>query len=347
MKTSLITNKTHNFNKNQSVSFKGIYNNKLLLNGLKFAAKNGTLFSATVSLGLSTVARPVAIMATPKTDKENRKLACAKSLSSSAVGYLVMLLASSPVARAVSKIDKAPEKFLKQATIKNLQNGAKTLSKSKSYSFATQLFKLGVGFVIAAPKSALTCVLIPPIMKLFGKDKKEQIQNKNSQKSKIISFKGLYNAATDKIAAGIGKLLDKKSVQDFAKKYYDTNYSQHIASLTDIVLTLSFAHQTAKSKKIEQSRKKTLIYNALISTGLCLTGGYAVNHALEKPAEKFIQNFKAANKNLPELEKYVEGIKIAKPVLILGIIYYIFIPVISTFFAERADFKKKNTLLSE
>ena len=78
-----------------------------------------------------------------------------------------------------------------------------------------------------------------------------------------------------------------------------------------------------------------------------MTGGYAVNHALEKPAEKFIRNFKAANKNLPELEKYVEGIKIAKPVLILGIIYYIFIPVISTFFAERADFKKKNTLLSE
>ena len=45
--------------------------------------------------------------------------------------------------------------------------------------------------------------------------------------------------------------------------------------------------------------------------------------------------FKEVNKNLPELEKYVQGIQIAKPALILGGIYYIIIPVISTFFADR------------
>ena len=47
------------------------------------------------------------------------------------------------------------------------------------------------------------------------------------------------------------------------------------------------------------------------------------------------------NKNLPELEKYIEGIKIAKPVLILGAIYYMFIPVISTFLADRTEIKGK------
>ena len=46
-------------------------------------------------------------------------------------------------------------------------------------------------------------------------------------------------------------------------------------------------------------------------------------------------NFKKANKNLPDLEKYLDGIKIAKPAIILGGIYYIIIPLISTFIADR------------
>ena len=88
-----------------------IYNSKILKKGLEFAADNGSLFVATASLALSTVARPIAIMATPKTDKENKKYACAKSLASSAVGYLLMFVASSPVARAVKNIE--PSQIIK------------------------------------------------------------------------------------------------------------------------------------------------------------------------------------------------------------------------------------------
>ena len=53
-------------------NFKGIYNNKMLLKGLKFAADNSALFCATTSLALSTIARPAAILSTPKTDKKNK-----------------------------------------------------------------------------------------------------------------------------------------------------------------------------------------------------------------------------------------------------------------------------------
>ncbi len=329
MKINTITNQ------NKIPSFKGFYNNKLLLKSLKFAADNGTLFNATASLMLSSVARPVAIMSTPKTDKENKKLACAKALSSTITGYLIMLLASSPVARAVEKIDKNPLKFLKKETVKNLKGNSKTLVSSKIYSFATQLFKLGVGFVIAAPKSALTCALIPAVMLLFGKRKHKDHINKPT--SKTISFKGIYNNATELLAKGIGKVIDTKPLQNFAKKYYETNYAQHITSLTDTLLTLAFVQQTVKSKKIEQKRKKPLIYNSLISTGLCIGGGYAINSATKKSTEKFIDKFKIVNRGLPEIEKYIEGIKIAKPALLIGGIYYILIPVISTFLADRTD----------
>ena len=87
-------------------SFTGIYNSKMLKKGLEFAAKNSSLFTATVSLGFSTAARPAAILLTPDTDKENKKYACAKSLSSSAAGYLLMLLGSVPVAKAVENAIK-------------------------------------------------------------------------------------------------------------------------------------------------------------------------------------------------------------------------------------------------
>lgn len=302
-----------------------IYNSKIFKKGLEFASDRSALFVASASLVLSTVARPIAIMSTPKTDKENKKYACAKSLASSAVGYGLMLLAALPVSNAVKKINENPSKYLKQSTVKNL-------STPKKYAFATQLFNLGLGFLIAVPKSVLTCALISPIMsKVFPKN-----ENKNDNVNiKEISFTG-------NLAKGIGKLIDTKPVQLLTQKFHNTNFEQHIMCLTDALATGAFLVQTSKSKKIEQDRKKALMYNAGISTGLCIGGSYVLNKFLEKPTEKFIQNFKEANKNSPKLEKYIEGIRIVKPALLLGGIYYILIPLISTFLADRFD---KNSIL--
>ena len=308
-----------------------IYNSKILKKGLEFAADNGSLFVATASLALSTVARPIAIMAAPKTDLENKKYACAKSLASSAVGYFLMLAASSPVAKAVKNIDKRPYEYLKKSTVENLKAGEKSLKASSRYKFAAQLFKLGLGFVIAVPKSIMTCSLIPPFMSvLFNK------KVNNEQKDKQISFTGSGSKSLSKL---IGKAMDSSFIQKMSEKFHNTNFEQHIISLTDAAATTAFIAQTARSRKIEQSRKKALMYNAAISTGLCIAGGYAINGLLEKPTEKFIKNFAQANKNSPKLGKYIEGIKVAKPALILGGIYYIIIPLISTFLADRFDRK--------
>ncbi len=306
-----------------------IYNSRIFKKGLEFAANNGALFTATASLALSTIARPVAILSAPKTDKENKKYACAKSLSSSAVGYLLMLGASMPVAKAVGKIDKNPSRYLKETTIKTLQAGGKSLLKSKRYKFATQLFKLGLGFVIAAPKAMLTCVLIPPIMdKIFPK------------KDKNVTFTG-------NLSKGIGKLIDSRFVQKMSEKFYNTRFEQHMICLTDLFATGIFIEQTKKNKKIEQERKKTLMYNAGISTGLCIGGSYIIDNMLKKPTEKFIEKFSSINKNSPKLEKYIEGIRIVKPALIMGGLYYIAIPFISTFWADRipqSNLKRANDI---
>lgn len=295
-----------------------IYTNQIFKKGLEFASNKSAIFVGSVSLALSTIARPIAILSTPNTNKENKKYACIKSFASTAVGYGLMLGASLPVSNALKEIDKNKTKYLKPQTLKRL-------STPKKYAFATQLFNLGLGFLIAIPKSILTCALIPPFMaKIFPKKENQQ---------KNISFTG-------NLSKGIGKLIDTNAVQKLTEKFHNTNFEQHIMCLTDVVATGAFITQTAKNKKIEQDRKKALMYNAGISTGLCIAGSYIIDKALKKPTEKFIENFRKANKNSPKLEKYVEGIRVAKPALILGGIYYIIIPVISTFLADRFDKNK-------
>ncbi len=319
-----------------------IYTSKILKKGLEFASDNGSLFAASTALLLS-AARPLAILATPNTDKENKRYACTKAIASTLNGYLLMLLASAPIAKAVKEIDINPTKYLKNETIKNLKGLENSLGASKKYTFATQLFKLGIGLLIAAPKAILTCALIPPIMnKLFNKQTPSNEHNKPSFTGKTDITKNLAERFKDKGAKVIASGINSKFVQNLAEKYHNTRFEQHIISFTDAVATTAFIHQTTKSKDIKKDKKNALMYNAAISTGLSIAGGYLLDNATKKTTEKFIENFKKANLNDPKLNKYIEGIRVAKPVLLLGTIYYIFIPLISTFLADKFDTKKSD-----
>ena len=340
-----------------------VYNSRILKKCFEFAANNGALFAASATVGFS-MARPLIILATPKTDEQNKRYAGTKSIASTLIGYLLMLAASKPIAKAVKNIDNNPSKYLSSDTIRSLSVNGKNLTSSKKYSFATQLFKLGVGFVLAAPKAALTCALIPPIMlKLFGNSKKfsDNIDLKETNK---ISFRGLYSngvkdipykisnnfkhvfgdiglKSTDMLAKGIGNIINTKGMQNFINAFNNTRFEQHIISLTDLFSTAAFIQMTQRSKKIEKDRKDALIYNSAISTIISVAGGYIIDSLTKKPTEKFIENFKKANIHSPKLDKYVEGIRVVKPVLILGTLYYIFIPLISTFMADRLSNKSR------
>ncbi|MBO6257674.1 hypothetical protein J6N69_06525 [bacterium] len=173
----------------------------------------------------------------------------------------------------------------------------------------------------------MTCALIPPFMSnVFGKNKSN---NKSQTNNSTPTFTGLTKV--------VGRAIDKKFIGKMSERFANTNFPQHIISMTDALATSAFIVQTSKSKKIDEDRKKALMYNAGISTGLCITGGYVINNLTKKSTDKFIKNFREANKNSPKLEKYIEGIKIAKPALILGGLYYIAIPLLSTFLADKFD----------
>ena len=327
-------------NSQRDISFNGICKNKVLKKGLEFAASDSGRFAATTTLAFSMFVRPVSIWLTPKTDKENKKVACAKSIASSSMDYLLTLGLITPVANSIGKINRHPEQYLKQESIKNLQNGCSKLSESKAYSLATQMFKIGLRLFIAIPKAILTTAGLPIVMHYFFHKPYIKPNQEESNETQKLSFKG-KEKGSEKIAQKIASLLDKQGLQEFSKKHKDSNFIMHIVSATDALTTATFIHETNRSKKIEEKRKKAVIYNAGISTTLSIICSYILDNLSKKPTEKFIEYYRKVNQGDAHLEKQIEGIRVAKPIILVGTVYYMLIPFISTFLAELAEHNPK------
>ena len=339
---------------NTSPSYKGLLNNKTVLKGLELISEHGSSFVAVTTLAMATGVRPIAINSTPKVKKENKQYATTNSIASGIIKFGIVEAIALPIENAVKKIDKNPEKYLNEKTIKALQGNAKTLVESPNYKFATQTLKMSTGLLTAIPKAMLTVALIPPIMnKLFPKKQEEkknittQIYNQYNPvfsetfNNQTPSFKG---SITHNIAKGIGGILNNETVQSTVKKYAhnDKNIARNISMATDVLLTGAFVYNTQKNKKIEEKRKKPLIYNNLISTGISLVGGYSIDKMIQKSTKKFIGKFSEINKHDPKLPKYIEGINILRPTLIFATIYYGILPMFSTYLADKIDEKTQS-----
>lgn len=318
-----------------------ILTNKQVLSCLEKVSEHGTSVAVGTSLLMSLTVRPAMIFLTPDTEKENKQYAASNSICSGLVKFGIVEAIAIPVENAIKKIDKNPKKFLSPKTINNLIGNSKDIASSRSYRFLTQIIKLGVNFVTAVPKSIITIALIPFIMdKIFNN--KKRIKNELNENSKPLnktsqpSFEGKIN---DKIAQGIGKIIDNKTLQNFSIKYQnnDRNIAKHITAGTDVLLTLAANYKTDKSKDIKQNRKKALIYNNTISTGFTIGVGYLVDGLIKRKSENFIENFKNINKENPKLAKYIEGINILRPALIFAGIYYGILPIFSTYLSEKID----------
>jgi len=317
-----------------------ILKNRYFLKGLEKISEHGTSFLAGTSLVMSLTVRPLAIMTTPDTEKENKQYAASNSICSGLMKFVMVEAVALPLENAVKNIDKTPEKYLKKLSIARLTDNKNVLSESKSYKLLTQIIKLSAGFLTAIPKSIFTVALIPLIMdNLFRKNKRHRENLVSNIKSKPLETPNFTGHFTNKISKGIGKLIDDKRLQDFAIKYQnkDKDIAKHITAGTDILLTSTAVYQTDKSEKIEQNRKKALIYNNIISTAITILGGYGIDRLIKNKTNKFVDNFKTLNASDPKLAKYVEGINILRPALIFAFVYYGILPIFSTFMSEKID----------
>ena len=324
-----------NYNNSRDISFNGFWGSKFAKKSLEFASNNGALFAATTTLALSTGVRTGSILLTPKTDKENKKIACAKSITSGILEFALTLAISAPIAAAFKKIDANPAKYIKQDSLKTLSDNLPNLKESKAYSLATQLFKLGLGFAVVFPKAILTSIGIPLVL---GKTK--NIENEEKEKNvQDLNFKGNGSEILPKT---LGKILDNKALQDFAVKHKNSNFPMHIFALKDILATGAFIHQAKINKKINEEQKPFLIKNSILSTTLSLISSYTIDKYTDKQAQKIINKIKVENINDPNLAKYIEGFKIVKPIMILALVYYTVIPILSTFLAQISENIKNN-----
>ena len=123
-----------NSNISRDTSFKGLWNSKFAKKSLEFASNNGALFAATTTFALSTGVRTLSILSTPKTEKENKKIACAKSIASGFLEFALTLSISLPIAAAFKKIDKnrcgEDVDIGILILLMEIQNGAATLKHS-------------------------------------------------------------------------------------------------------------------------------------------------------------------------------------------------------------------------
>lgn len=325
-----------------------ILTNKRILRGLEKISEHGSSFSNTTSLLMTIGVRPVAIQLTPDVEKENKQYAISNSIGSGIIKFAIVESVALPLETLVKNIDNNPEKFLKPETIKNLTHGAKDLTSSRSYKLFTQIFKLGAGVLTAIPKSVLTVALIPIIMDKLFSNKPQQ--SKTPQPKATESFGNNFNILKDKdifftgkisntLSKGIGKIMDNKKLQNIIinNEKYDKDIAKHITAGTDILLTGVACQQTAKSKQIKENRKKSLIYNNLISTASTLGLGYLIDSLVKGKTEKIIEKIKTLNAHDPKVLKYVEGINILRPAVIFAGIYYGILPIFSTYLAEKID----------
>lgn len=321
-----------------------ILTNKKLLRSLEKLSEHGTSFSAATSLLMTIGVRPLMISMTPNVEKENKQYAMSNSICSGLIKFGMLEAVTLPLELAVKRIDDNPDQFLNNFTIKNLKNGAEDLAKSRSYRMITQIYKLGTGLLTAIPKSILTVALIPIIMDLLNKknptkpDTKPEQNQKNFDilKDKNVFFTGNF---VEKVAKGVAKGINTPKIQNLAKKYEknDKDIAKHLTATTDILLTATNCQQTASSKRIKEDRKRVLIYNNIISTGITLLGGYGVDLLMKNKTRKFIEKFKQLNAADPKVLKYVEGINILRPTIIFSAIYYGILPMFSTYLSEKID----------
>lgn len=310
-----------------------VLKNQYVLNGLEKISKHPTSFSAGLSLGMAGIVRPLAIAATPNTEKENKQYAITNSISSAIVKFLMVEMIALPVELAIKKIDNNPTKYLKTPNF-------------KGYKFITQFYKLLPGLFTAIPKSMLTVALIPVLMDKIFKIKPDEplLESKTDN----ISSKGnisSQNFSGGNLAKIIAKTLNNKKIQEFAAKHEEKaqDIAKHTTATTDILLVGTSAYKIQTNEKIKENRKKALILNNVISTGITLAFGYGIDKIIRSKTKDFIEKFKKLNADKPpeKMVKYIEGINILRPAIIFAFIYYGILPFLSTYISDKLA-KEKN-----
>lgn len=328
-----------------------IYTNKTINRFLIMANDSQAVFSALFALILTGIFRPAAIMALPgeKKNKDDKKYAAAQSVSSGIIGYAISLLISSPLAKAMKKLEDEPDKYLKGEKAKELEY----LTHTKALEASKKMVNLLHEAILAPPRAIITIALIPPILKyVFGWEKKKaattkikdkpQTNEQKNEKSSQVSFTGgtksnlfkplskIHDALIVGLTKCLTKIFEKKSVAKFIEKYKNSDLVSNLTILISIVLSGFYIQQTLKNDKLDEQKRKTLAINQAVVWLLSTLSALSLNKYANKIIDRFADRYSAVNAHDPEAIKLFHGIYCAKTIVIFGMMYRFIAPVFAT-----------------
>lgn len=149
-----------------------------------------------------------------------------------------------------------------------------------------------------------------------------------------------YGKFTDCIARGLGKVLDQDFSVNLIKwtkkhKSFDKNLISHLIVLASTLLSGFYIKKTLENDKLEPNKRRTLAINQGITWGISTIMAYTFDGLATKTINAFTNKFKDLNKGAEKLQKYENGIKIAKSTIIMSVVYRFIAPVVVTPIANK------------
>lgn len=305
--------------------------NKVFNKFLDILSDNTLVADALIALFLTAIVRPASIYAIPTKDpveKKKNNYQVAHSASTGVLGLATTLAVAEPIKRAVKKIIKNPDKYVKGDTsfIKNNQRVFKETAGRLHQPIFLPL------------RAAATIAIVPPVLRFFGLSKNGQGVSKtdkakidysfmnfkgNESKSfkgfdKIAaagaknnpSFKGAGAVVTEGLAKGIGKIAGTNKFRQFIEWFKEKKqWFPHLIAAESLWLSGFYMERTARSKTIEKDQKLPMILNQGITALLCTWGAYKLDGLINSKLDKYKETYKRMNPELvrkSNIVKYLE-----------------------------------------
>lgn len=165
----------------------------------------------------------------------------------------------------------------------------------------------------------------------------------------------LYNAIESGVIKGCFMLADTKAMKSLVEKttnktkkspkFIDEKLTSHLIVLGSTILSGFYILKTIKNKDLDEEKRKTLAINQGLTYAVSTAMAYTFDNWLTKGYNKFIDNFKDANKAMgktsEEIDKWGSGLKLAKSIIIIDTVYRFIAPVMVTPIANWCGNKLK------
>lgn len=157
-----------------------------------------------------------------------------------------------------------------------------------------------------------------------------------------VSFNGLADKSTNVIAKGIIKATNTKVFEgavDFTKRHnnVDKYLYPHLIVFGSTLLSGFYVLKTLQNKQLEDKKRKTLAINQGLTWALSTVLAYSFDIAVNDKFTSLVNKFKEVNKSIQpdKLDNMCAGLKVAKSMIAVDLVYRFIAPVIVTPIANR------------